>query len=115
MQLANCKVRLMDDLGNEIPKTCVTPAEVLMLQREHGQAAVVNITPLINNKRTHANELRRLVDNYGAKKVAEAFPGAAPRLPVTFEEIGFKVAGDFMEVPEDAFDESDRADDTARE
>lgn len=88
MQVANCHVRLAGDINNEIFKAAVTPAEVLVLRRIHGNDAVVKFEPVKQDKRPHANEFDRLKITYGDKVVIEAFPGSMATLPVNFKDIG---------------------------
>lgn len=94
MQLANCHVRLAGDMANEIFKARVTPAEVLVLRRLHGNDSVVKLQPLGSDKRQHGNELERLKTEYGPKIVSEAFPGAYPQLPVNYRDIGIDILAD---------------------
>lgn len=101
MQTAKCNVRLADpknvDSGMIVEKAPVTPAEVVVLQRIHGHDAVTDIKILnsTSDRRSHAGELDRLREFYtmrdgdnGPPIVDACFPGAFPRLPVTFREIG---------------------------
>lgn len=94
MQLANCHVRLSGDLNNEIFKARVTPAEVLILRAIHGGESIVKFQPLGMDKRPHAGEIERLKAEYGAKVFGEAFPGAAPTLPISFKDIGIDLLAD---------------------
>lgn len=94
MQLANCHVRLSGDMNNEIFKARVTPPEVLILRAIHGSDAVLKFQPLGMDKRPHAGEVERLKAEYGAKVFGEAFPGAAPNLPISFKDIGIDLLAD---------------------
>lgn len=91
MQTANCNVRLMGDMNNEIAKSGVTVAEIVVLRTIHGSDSVVKIAGTGNDKRPHAAELERLKGLYGDKIVEAAFPGAAPQLPVNFKDIGIDI------------------------
>lgn len=91
MQTANCHVRLSGDINNEIFKAGVTVAEIVVLRAIHGDDAVVKVQGTGNDKRAHAAELDRLKQTYGAKFVDTMFPGAYPKLPVNFKDIGINV------------------------
>lgn len=95
MQVANCHVRLSGDISNEIWKSCVTPAEVLVLRAVHGPDAVVKFEPITGkatpDRRAHDGEFNRLRDTYGEKVVTTVFPGAQPRLPAVFKDIGIDI------------------------
>jgi len=100
MQHASCFVRLSGDLGTDIARAPVTPAEVVLLRAIHGPEAVsrVELIPGSSNDKTpHADELERLRMHYtamtedGAKVIDKVFPGHAPQLPTTFDEIGITV------------------------
>lgn len=88
MQYGTCKVRLSGELNNEILKSGVTPAEILLLRQVHGVDAVHQVSAKGTDKRPHREEVERLSNTYGAKVVAAAFPGLNPQLPVTFKDIG---------------------------
>jgi hypothetical protein len=102
MQRANCMVRLNGDLNNVVPKSGVTPAEILILRHIHGQESVVDIRPTEFDERVrNERELERLARAYdqGSSFVAKPgdqhksvietlFPGAMKKLPLTLEEIG---------------------------
>lgn len=109
MQTAKCNVHLSDpknvDSGMIVEKAPVTPAEVVILRRIHGHDAVNNIKILnaTSDRRSHEGEMARLREFYtmregdnGPPIVDTTFPGAFPRLPVTFKEIGI----DFDDEPE---------------
>lgn len=96
MEIAKCLVALGGDLNNVVPKTDVTPAEVLTLIAVHGEGAVTDIEVTGEIERTNRQELERLRDvltGYGraqdndAKPVIHSvFPGAGARVPDTFAE-----------------------------
>jgi hypothetical protein len=105
LQRANVIVRLGGSLTNTVPKLGVTPAEILVLARIHGEDAVVDIRPTGFDKKRSATKqeyerLARLTTAAGGftdapgqrrrPQVAHValFPGAMKRLPVTLEEIG---------------------------
>lgn len=102
MQRANCFVRLSGDLGTNIPKYGITPPEAAVLRRLHGPDAVNQLTLVSGNDKTpHAEVMEELLKQYTARNkdsnvpvVLELFPGINPRLPTTFAEVGFQVAGD---------------------
>lgn len=96
MELANCMVALGGDRGNTVPKSRITPPEILVLLAIHGDESVYEIDPLeAEADVTLRAELTRLRNRYGAAKdrdenpVVEAlFPGAGARLPQTLDELG---------------------------
>jgi hypothetical protein len=101
MQICTCEVRLNDSAGHTVPKTEVTPAEILILQAIHGASAVVNIRPTKQDRRGNAEEWDRLHSAYGRAPdglmdagngtlLAKLFPGAMPKLPVTLKDIGMQ-------------------------
>lgn len=94
MQQANCHVRLAGDVGNEVFKSCITPAELLILQAIHGGGSVLKIEPRGMDKRSHADEIERLKTEYGDDNFKKVFPGFAPQLPVSFRDVGVDVHSD---------------------
>lgn len=113
MQTANCLVKLGGDSGNTVPKYGVTVSEIVVLQKIHGDDAVVDIQPTGTVERSHRAERQRLDYAYGAaqddgsrrsKVVDLLFPGAAARLYETFEE---------AEILEDNFAQTGRVAHTA--
>jgi len=100
MQVCNCTVRLGGSMLNTVPKKNVTVAEIVVLRAIHGgEDTVVNIQPIKNDKRPHAEELQRLIDRYGAKVVTNMFPGAHPKLPVDLVDIGVNRGGEAPKKP----------------
>lgn len=94
MQIATCRVRLSE--LSDVPYTGLTPAEALLLEKLHHKNAngqVIHGARLTaDERRNDAQEIDRLKQKYGPKHVLPLFPGAAPRLPETFAEIGLEVA-----------------------
>lgn len=66
MRLYNCTVRLGGSLYNEVPKTGVTAAEILLLRILHGNDGVAGIEEAGKNAVGQAQERDRLVETYGA-------------------------------------------------
>jgi len=88
MQRATCKVRLAGDLGNEVQKLNVSPAEIAILRDLHGgYDSVKDIQPTSMDKSPHADERRRLASIYGQHVVDRIFPGQYNPLPVTLKDI----------------------------
>jgi hypothetical protein len=92
MEQANAFVALAGDKGNSVPKT-VTPAEVEILRRVHGDDAVHDISGVSQINRSKQQELSRLHEAYhqprdedGKRLVATMFPSHT-LLPMTFEEL----------------------------
>lgn len=109
MQLCNVTVRNGGSLLHTVPRLNVTPAEILILQRIHGEDAVVDIRPTRVDKTIRPEILwDQLVRRYerntafaprpGDERkslMAELFPGAVKKLPATLDEIGLgHLAGD---------------------
>lgn len=96
MQYARCFVQLSGDLGTQIAKAPVTPAEIVLLRAIHGPDAISRVELLggVNDKKPHAEEMARLREHYtamtedGVPVIDKVFPGHAPQLPTTFIEIG---------------------------
>lgn len=101
MQECNCTVRHGGSLLHTIPMTGVTPAEILILRRIHGEDAVVDIRPIRMAKTRQEVEWARLAEKYDRASsftsapgeenqplMARMFPGAVHRLPVSLKEIG---------------------------
>lgn len=91
MQHADGVVRLAGSLLHTVQKKDMSPAEVIILRAEHGSDAVVELEKTVADFTTPGEELERLASIYGEKKVAEAFPGARPHVPMTFSEIGIRI------------------------
>lgn len=87
MQIGTCTVLLAGDRNMAVPKANVTPAEVAMLRIAHGADAVLNIKATGDEVRPSRKEKARLMGVYGKVRVEAAFPGVAPSLPATFEDI----------------------------
>ena len=101
MQIANAFLSLGGDHGNTVPKTCITPAEALVLAAIHGEDAVRDIT-IVEGKaeddgkpRANRAELERLNHLYGRAKDGEnksilkgLFPGTGAQVPKEFADIG---------------------------
>lgn len=100
MQFARCMVRLSGDAGTVIAKAPVSPAEVLLLRAIHGPDAVENLKLMPGNDRApHGEEMARLRELYTAQDesgfiVNRLFPGANPRLPVKFSDVGIDLGDD---------------------
>lgn len=96
MQTATIMLALGGDQGNTIQKYGITPAEVAVLMRIHGDGAVFDIKPGGNVKRSSREELARLREIYTrntpngnhAPEVDALFPGVAARVFETFDEMG---------------------------
>lgn len=87
MQRCNVTVRLAGDVGNTVPKTNVTVAEIVVLRSVHGDDAVVDIKPTHNCKTPHREERDRLCIIYGRPRVDKIFPGVFAKLPVSLKDI----------------------------
>jgi hypothetical protein len=96
MQIADVLVSLNGDVLNQVPRSGVTPAELLVLQALHGGDAVTDIKITGDTEdRTSRAERGRLFDLYSratprgriSPEIDALFPGAAARLPATFDEL----------------------------
>jgi len=98
MQTATAWLKL-NELGDNVQKKNITPSEALLLRAKFGYLIEGETAPL--NPLTHlaltedvergnAEEYGRLCHKYGAPVVKELFPGVNPKMPVTFEEVGFE-------------------------
>lgn len=99
MKLADVVIRLSKE-GHDVPRSDVTPAELLLLVAEHhanaGGDPIVSITETGDTTmkegdetvetRTVSEEVGRLKMRYGSHKVEHLFQGAIPNLPATFDE-----------------------------
>ena len=104
MDTAQVFVALAGDKGNSVPKT-VTPAEITVLQRLHGEDAVHDILPGDPVQRSKAQELVRLHSLYQArdedgKRHTQTMYPSATLLPMTLDELG---------LPSDLFRATSRA------
>lgn len=97
MELCNVTVRHKGKLTSTVRRRNVTPAEVVLLRRLHGNDATVEFELVAEPvKRGSVEEIERLRDFYGVsaenlKLLDEAFPGHSPKLPETFAEIGVTI------------------------
>lgn len=106
MQTCTVECALGGDRNQTVVLENVTPPEVLILRRIHGQHAVEFRGEMDEGKHNHATEIQRLRDKYhvrdqmgGRALVFDMlFPGAAPQLPIRFSEIGFGQDAEPVEV-----------------
>ena len=64
MRLYDCKVLLSGSRDNEVRKTDVTAAEIMILRAFHGEDSVLDVTPKEMDKRSHGAERARLFALY---------------------------------------------------
>ncbi len=80
--------------NNQIVKDDLTAAQIVMLKKEHGDHAVIDIfeTGIAKNadgsKVTAIQEKNRLIKIYSKKNFEVMFPGFAPALPTDLAELG---------------------------
>lgn len=91
MQKAIAEILLNGNVQHTVARS-VTAAEIPLLREIHGSDAVVNGQALVVTKRTQAQEITRLKDEYGADVFARVYAGTFPKLPTTFDEVGFEIA-----------------------
>lgn len=86
MRFYKCKVRLSGSRDNEVPKTGMTAADIVLMEAIHGPDSVTNIIPDgRDDKLTKAGVLERVSAIYPSKVIKETFPGGSHLIP---EEIG---------------------------
>lgn len=81
MELYDAKVRLNGKIQNEVPKTSITAAELLVLRAIHGDDAVVDLKIAGDEPKSHDDERDRLGRLYGDKVVRELFGASHQELP----------------------------------
>jgi len=94
MQLYNAKVRLANNLLNEVSKARVTAAEIICLRDVHGDGAVVDVKPVKMDKRAHDAERDRLVQRFGKARIERLFGNAFQKLPTKLGRDGGATADD---------------------
>jgi|TARA_R110000803_G_scaffold87023_1_gene153605 hypothetical protein len=72
-QLCRCTVAIGGDIRSVVPKTQVTPAEIMLLQSIHGADAVTNIRVIGELDSTVDEERNRLGSFYKDEKVVGMF------------------------------------------
>ena len=118
MHLYNCKVRLSGSLYNEVPKSQISAAEIIVLRTIHGSDAVADIVPAGESKMSSIQLRGELTLMYGkalrtieevrsingifgvAGELPEHLPGFAPEKKVKAKA-----------EPKQVIDEADLADD----
>lgn len=99
MQIGECKVRLNGDLLNVVPRSDITPPEVILLRAIHGEDSVIDIKQTGSDKRQHREEYDRLFEKYGEapdgkeKSILKTiWPNPhGIRFPANFAEIGVDI------------------------
>lgn len=76
MQLYNAKIRLGDQIANEVRKENISAAEIMILRAIHGATAVVDIAKSKMGVRKHDEERAHLTAKYaspqlGAERLAQ--------------------------------------------
>lgn len=80
--------------NNQIVKPDLTAAQIVMLKKEHGDHAVIDIFEMGVAKNedgsqvTPIQEKNRLIKIYGKKNFEEMFPGFVPALPTDLAQLG---------------------------
>lgn len=95
MELAKVEVRLGGSLANTVMRDNVTPAELSILRRLHGDDCIGSIQWQGKKPMKHEDEIDRLRQFYNTensrKLIDQLFPGVTPTLPITFKEVGYNV------------------------
>lgn len=106
MEVAYIMLALGGDRGNTVPKF-VSAAEIIVLRAIHGDESVFDIKPAGDQPLDPRAELKRLKETYkgaqdgdGRSIIDNVYPGAAPALPLSIDEIG---------LPEEFFLATERA------
>ncbi|MEP3483313.1 MAG: hypothetical protein ABJP25_02785 [Sneathiella sp.] len=94
MQLYDGTVRLSGSVLNEVPKTEMTAAEVLLLVNIHGSGSVVRLIRRKMDKRNHSDERERLGKKYGERRVVALFGTNMQKLPIELEGIDSREPSD---------------------
>ena len=93
MELYSCKVRHAGNRGMEIPVDEVTPADIVLLRHVHGPDSVHSVRHIRQSNRQQAKERERLARKFSPRVFQEAYPGIAPRLPLTLADAGLRDDG----------------------
>lgn len=72
MKLYNCVLFLGGDLGNSVPKECVTASEIILLRHFHGQDAVGEIVPAREDQASPKQIYTYLMGRYGRSEQGSA-------------------------------------------
>jgi len=95
MELAKVEIRLNGSLANTVVRHSVTPAELLVLRELHGDECLASINWQGKVNTTHEQVLENMRSFYntesGKKALERLFPGASPKLPPTFKDIGYDI------------------------
>lgn len=73
MDICICLVSIGGDPRHVVPKHSVTPAEIVLLQKLHGDDAITEIRVEGKERRSHEEERDRLGARYGDDKIFDAF------------------------------------------
>lgn len=100
MQFYNAWLKLGNDPNNTVPQHGISAAEIVMLDRIHGQGAVHDIEPTNYETRSARDEKGRLMDRFNPNVgdtmledpdavsiVEKVFPGLNPSLPTTLDDL----------------------------
>jgi hypothetical protein len=90
MQIAIAEILLNGNVQHTVTRP-IAASEVLILRQIHGQDAVINPVEPSTIKRSNLDEISRLKAEYGNDVFTKVYPGAAPKLPETFVEVGLVV------------------------
>lgn len=96
MELARVEIRLSGSLANTVVRHKVTPPELLLLRELHGDEAIANIEYTGKEAKAHHEVLDAMNTFYntenGKRAMEKIFPGASPKIPTTFREIGYDIS-----------------------
>lgn len=89
MQIALAEILLNGNLQHSVVRMITAP-EVAILREVHGSDAVINLSEFSAIRRSSGEEMDRLKQYYGPDVVTKVFPGSMPKLPSSFEDVGFE-------------------------
>ena len=100
MHVFNAFIRPGGSMLNEVPKTDLSAAEIVLLRKIHGSDAVINLQWTKSDRRSHASERDRLTGIYGEKAFENTFgagydiklPNELPDVPSEVEDTEETVA-----------------------
>ncbi|MBB3980097.1 hypothetical protein GGQ64_005344 [Rhizobium azooxidifex] len=118
MHLYNCKVRLSGSLYNEVPKSQISAAEIIVLRTIHGADSVADIVPAGEAKMSSIQLRGELTLMYGKAlrtideiRSINGIFGVAGELPEHLPGFAPEKKGKAKAEPKPVIDEADLADD----
>lgn len=91
MQKAAAVIRVGGSLLQTVRKSGITPAELVILRKLHGQDSITQLELERTDFTEQEDERSRLEKRYGELTLQEAFPGHSKELPTLFSDVGVKI------------------------